>query len=132
MKLFRWKRGGGCTNACICMAYMSSWRSSKEGELPLCILEKREILRETIPRHFFHPSTFKFRLKFWNWWDIPSFEWLKTLYTLLYDAKHCILYLVDTLLTNQCISLENSIQFLLLKEKIIVRWRGPKEGDFLF
>ena len=32
-------------------AYMSSWKSSKEGDLPLCILPKREILRETIPRH---------------------------------------------------------------------------------
>ena len=26
---------------------MSSWKSSKEGYLPLCILPKREILRET-------------------------------------------------------------------------------------
>ena len=31
--------------------YMSSWKSSKEGDLPLCILPKREILRETILRH---------------------------------------------------------------------------------
>ena len=31
--------------------YMSSWKSSKEGDLPLCILPKREILRETFPRH---------------------------------------------------------------------------------
>ena len=31
--------------------YMSSWKSSKEGDLPLCILPKREILRESIPRH---------------------------------------------------------------------------------
>ena len=51
-------------------------------------------------------------------------------YNSLYDTKHCVLYLVDTLLTSQCISLENSIQFLLLKEKIIVRWRGPKRGRF--
>ena len=29
-------------------AYLSSWKSSKEGDLPLCILPKREILRETI------------------------------------------------------------------------------------
>ena len=35
--------------------YMSSWRSSKEGDLPLCVLEKREILHEAIPRHLFHP-----------------------------------------------------------------------------
>ena len=31
--------------------YMSSWKSSKEGDLPLCILPKREILSESIPRH---------------------------------------------------------------------------------
>ena len=32
-------------------AYMSSLKSSKEGDLPLFILPKREIWRETIPRH---------------------------------------------------------------------------------
>ena len=32
-------------------AYMSSWKSSKEGDLPLCILPNREIQRETIPRY---------------------------------------------------------------------------------
>ena len=52
-------------------SYMSSWKSSKEGDLPLCIFQKREILRETTPRHKHCPSTFKFRLKFWKWWDIP-------------------------------------------------------------
>ena len=35
----------------VAHTYMSSWKSSKEGGLPLCILWKREILRETIPRH---------------------------------------------------------------------------------
>ena len=29
-------------------SYMSSCKSSKEGDLPLCILPKREISRETI------------------------------------------------------------------------------------
>ena len=33
------------------LAYMSSWESPKEGDLPLCNFSKREILRETIPRH---------------------------------------------------------------------------------
>ena len=87
---------------------MPSWISSK------C---------EAISRHLFRPSTFKFPLKFWKWWDIPSFEWLKTLYMM---QKHCILYLVDTLLTNQCIFIGK----LLFKEKIIGRWRGPKRGKF--
>ena len=82
------------------VTYMSSWRSSKEGDLPLCILEKREILRKAIPWHLFHPSTFKFRLQFWKWWDISYFEWLKTLYII---QNIVVLYLVDTLLTKQCI-----------------------------
>ena len=30
-----------------CNPYISSWKSSKEGDLPLCNLPKREILRET-------------------------------------------------------------------------------------
>ena len=29
--------------------YISSKKSPKEGDLPLCILPKREILRETLP-----------------------------------------------------------------------------------
>ena len=41
--------------------YMSSCKSSKEGDFPLCILPKREILRETILWHLFLPATFKLK-----------------------------------------------------------------------
>ena len=106
---------------------MSSCRSSKEGDLPLCILKKREILRETISRHLFRPSTFKFRLKFWKWWDIPSFEWLKTLHM---PQNLVFLYLVDTLLTKQCIFIGKFNTISSFNEKIIgTRW-GQKRGSF--
>ena len=111
----------------INVAYMSSWRSSKEGDFPLFILEKREILHKTIRPHLFRPSTFKFRLKFWNDEIFPPLNGLQ----LFILCKNIVfLYFVDILLTNQCIFIGNSIQFLIFKEKIIGSRRGKKRGRF--
>ena len=40
------------------LTYMSSWESSKEGDLPLCIFPKRANLHKAILRHLFiHQET---------------------------------------------------------------------------
>ena len=44
--------------ACV-SAYMSSGKSSKEGDLSLCIMQKKKILCEAILRHLVHQSAFK-------------------------------------------------------------------------
>ena len=70
----------------------------REISLSLCILEKREILHETILRHLFGPFTFKCWLKFLKWRYIPSYQWF-----FIWRKNIVFLYLVDTLLTKQCI-----------------------------
>ena len=113
---------------------MSSWRSSKEGDLPLCILEKREILRETILRPLITSNNVQIPAEILKMMRYSLF-WMA--YNSLYNAKTLyfytlwtFLYFVDILLTYQCFFIGNSIQFLLCKEKIIGRWRGPKRGRF--
>ena len=107
---------------------MSSWRSSKEGDLPLCILEKREIFARN------HSATFISSINV----QIAA-EILKMMrYSLLwkaeissYDAKslYFCTWRTPCWLIN-AFSLKNSTKFLLVKEKIIGRWRRPKRGRF--
>ena len=60
----RWTEQHSCISYFIWNPYMSSWRSSKEGDLPLCIVEKghwkRRNLRDFAQSHTvtFHSSTF--------------------------------------------------------------------------
>ena len=65
----------------------------------------------------------------WNFENDEIFHPLNGWKLFIWCKIIVFLYLVDTLLTDQCI-LENSTKFLLFKEKIIGRWRGPKRGRF--
>ena len=95
---------------------MSSWKSSKEGDLPLCILPKWEILRETIPRQLLCTATFKCSLKFFTWWHIQSTNINLNNLSYMYDVYTLtILYFNSTIYSSK-------------KAKIIGRGRDPKRG----
>ena len=111
-------------------AYMSSWKSSKEGDLPLCILPKREILPETLPQHLFCPGISN---SSWIFFNMGTYSLFLVAYNSLYDAKiflHCAWWTLCWL--NNAFLLENSRKFTLFNGKMICRRWGQKEGVFQF
>ena len=106
---------------------MSSWKCSKEGDLPLCILPKREILRKTISRHFVHQHS----NSSWNFENDEIFPPFNGSKLIIWCIKfyYCPLWILCWL--GNAFSLQNSIKFTLFKEKIYGRKWGSKRGRFL-
>ena len=103
------------------VSYMSSWKSSKEGDLPFaswkrgrfCVKPFRDII-STVSIQV--PAEMLKRMKYLN----SSYN-AKTFY---FCTWRTLCWLCNAF------SLENSIRFTLFKEKIIGRRWGPKRGSF--
>ena len=108
-------------------SYMSSWKSSKEGDLPLCILPRREIcVKPFCDINFVHQHS-NFGWNFENDEILPPYNGLKLIIWCI-TCYYCTLWILYWL--SNAFSLQNSIQFILFKEKMIGRKWGSKRGRF--
>ena len=110
-------------------AYMSSWKSSKEGDRPLCIAKEGDFARNPFcDINFVHQHS-NSGWYFENDEIFPPYNGLQLIIWCI-TYYYCTLWILCWL--SNAFSWQNSIQFTLFKEKMIGRKWGSKRGRFPF
>ena len=119
-----------CFRSQIKLTYMSSWKSSKEGDFPLCALCQRGSFYvkpfcdiNFVYQHSNSGWIFEYDEIFLPYNGLKLFIWCITF-------NHCSWWILCWL--SNAFSLQNSIQFILFEEKMIGRKWGSKRGRFPF